>query len=151
MIKARLIPNYDAQSVLTKVDFGDDDMCWEWNGNIDQYGYGTYGNQNHMVHRVVYELFVDKLGTDEFLDHLCMNRSCVNPNHLEIVAPVVNVRRSNSICGINHRKTHCVMGHEFTPDNTYTPPQRLNRRYCKRCQDMRCLNYNLRTMITAQA
>ncbi len=138
MFKARTIPNYDAQAVLTKVDFSDDDMCWEWQGNIDTYGYGTYGNQNHMVHRVVYELLIDKLELKDTIDHLCFNRSCVNPNHLEVVPLRDNILRGNNAASINSRKTHCIKGHEFDLYNTYTHPKR-GTRHCRPCQSSRSI------------
>ncbi len=132
----RAIPNFDPQSVLSKVDFRHDEDCWEWQGNIDTYGYGTYGHANYMVHRVVYELIVEMLEPVDTLDHLCFNRACVNPNHLEKVPFDVNVLRGNNPHAINKRKTHCLNGHEFTPENTYIHPKRGNR-HCKRCQRSR--------------
>lgn len=53
------------------------------------------------------------------IDHLCRNRKCLNPDHLEVVTPRVNNMRSNSIAAINNRKTHCLNGHEFNEQNTY--------------------------------
>lgn len=52
------------------------------------------------------------------IDHLCRNRRCVNPTHMEVVTPNENWRRGASPVGINARKTHCKHGHEFTPENT---------------------------------
>lgn len=138
----RLIPNYDPQSVLAKVDY-QDEGCWEWQGNIDKYGYGTYGNQNHMVHRVVYQLLIDELRPDETVDHLCYNRSCVNPDHLETVPLAVNVMRGNNPYAVNARKTECLNGHEFTEANTYIHPQRGSR-HCKACNNQRSRNYYLK-------
>ena len=133
--KRRPIPDFDPQSVLTKVDF-QDDGCWEWQGNIDQYGYGTYGNQCYMVHRVVYEMLVDKINPEDTIDHLCYNRACVNPDHLEAVPFTVNVMRGNNPYAINKRKTHCLNGHEFDEVNTYIHPKR-GTRHCKACNSLR--------------
>ena len=148
MRSRRPIPAYDPQKVLTKVDF-QTDGCWEWQGNIDRYGYGTYGNQNHMVHRVVYEMLVDEIQPDETIDHLCFNRSCVNPDHLEAVTLGVNVMRGNNPHAINARKTHCLMGHEFTEANTYRHPQR-NTRHCRTCATARSAKLLKRNKISWQ-
>lgn len=142
--KRRPIPDFDPQSVLTKVDF-QDESCWEWQGNIDNYGYGTYGKQNYMVHRVVYEMLVDKLKPEETLDHLCFNRSCVNPDHLEAVTLGVNVLRGNNPHAINARKTHCLNGHEFDEQNTYIHPKR-GTRHCRACNTLRSLNSKKRIL-----
>lgn len=114
MLEARTIPNFNAESVLTKVGFDTDDKCWEWQGYITHYGYGVYGKMGYMVHRVVYELLVRKLGPEESIDHLCRNTKCVNPNHMEVTTLTENVLRSNNFYAINARKTHCKHGHEFT-------------------------------------
>jgi hypothetical protein len=68
---------------------------------------------------LVYELLVGPVGADLTLDHLCRNRACVNPDHLEPVTIAVNVLRGESPPARNARKTHCPQGHEYTPDNTY--------------------------------
>lgn len=143
MLEAVTLPTYDAQKVLTKVDFSDDDTCWEWQGNIDKNGYGTYGKRNHMVHRVVYELLVDKLGAEDSIDHLCLNRCCVNPNHLEVVSLSENILRGGNPYAVNARKTVCGKGHEFNDNNTYIHPKRGHRQ-CKICRNEATRRYQLR-------
>ena len=66
------------------------------------------------------------------LNHLCRNRKCWNPNHLEIVTTKENIQK-----GISHNanKTHCPQGHEYTPENTYIEPKGGNR-HCKICQKL---------------
>ncbi len=131
MLEAREIPNFNPQAVLGKIDF--QDGCWEWQGHITRYGYGTYGKQNYMAHRVVYELLVDKLGPEDSIDHLCLNKRCVNARHMEVVPLIENVFRNNSPTSVNHRKTECKNGHEFDEVNTYIHPTR-GTRHCKQCQ-----------------
>ena len=130
-LTARLIKQFDPQDVLCRADISGDE-CWEWQGYVTHYGYGTYGHDNYMAHRVVYELFNEQLESNMFLDHLCRNRKCVNPSHLEPVTLVENVMRGESIHAKNARKTHCKRGHEFTKANTYIHPKR-GHRHCKSC------------------
>ena len=91
------------------------ETCWIWQGKKD-YGYGRVGmnGTHHRAHRLIYEALKGPIPEGLQLDHLCRNRSCVNPNHLEPVTGAQNCRR-----GIGS-KTHCKHGHEFTEENTYS-------------------------------
>jgi hypothetical protein len=143
MLDARTIPTFNAQDVLSQVSFDSDDKCWEWNGYITKYGYGVYGHMGYMVHRIIYELLVDKLGTEESIDHLCKNKKCVNPNHLEVVSLRENVLRSNNFYAINARKSYCKHGHIFDDDNTYIHPKR-GTRHCKKCNKLAQQRFNIK-------
>jgi hypothetical protein len=108
--------------------------CWEWSGRLRD-GYGIFSLAGHSVsaHRVMYELVRDlKIPKDDEADHLCKNRRCVNPDHIEIVSGKENTLRGMGPTAINARKTHCVNGHELTPDNTYIRPDD-QARDCKIC------------------
>lgn len=95
--------------------------CWEWNLRLDRDGYGQIGihGKNWLAHRASYTIFVGPIPDGMQLDHLCRNRRCVNPEHLEPVTQLENGLRGESICVKNMLKNKCVNGHEFTPDNTY--------------------------------
>lgn len=71
--------------------------CWTWTGHITKKGYGLYrlpGTiKTQMSHRVVYERYYGKIPLGMQLDHLCRNRACVNPKHMEVVSGTENHRR----------------------------------------------------------
>lgn len=97
-------------------------QCWEWTGSRWN-GYGmtctlTEPRRRLRAYTLAYLLARGALPAGLELDHLCRNRACCNPFHLEAVTHAVNSRRSNNACGANARKTHCIHGHAFTPENT---------------------------------
>jgi len=111
------------------------DGCWQWLGAQNKEGYAQFsdGTHNWYVHRYMWALIGRELLPDMHIDHLCSNRSCVNPSHLEQVTPAVNHERRN----LGQRMTHCYRGHEYSPENTYTSPYSGHRtcRECKRATD----------------
>jgi hypothetical protein len=106
------------------------DGCWLWNGFINQGGYGQFAPTQSLVGAIP-----DGLE----LDHLCRNRRCVNPVHLEPVTPRVNTLRGNTLQAKNAAKTHCDHGHEFTKDNTYI--RRNGARTCRECSKIKMRMY----------
>lgn len=73
--------------------------CWVWVGRKNRNGYGRacWQGKEPVAHRLVYELVVGTIPEGMFLDHLCRNRACCNPEHLEPVTPQVNTLRGNTI------------------------------------------------------
>lgn len=108
-----------------------DSGCWEWVGGKKPNGYGQFhfGNFNTYAHRVAYILFVGPVRAGLTIDHLCMNKGCVNPKHLDLVTPAENTQRwARTI-------THCPAGHEYTAENTML--KRGTRRNCRACHNER--------------
>lgn len=107
--------------------------CWTWNSSHVSSGYGvlSYKGRQLRAHRVAYELLVGPIPDTLVLDHLCKNRGCVNPAHLEVVTLGENTLRGDGPSGRNLRKTHCKRDHEFTAENTYVTKN--GGRACKQC------------------
>lgn len=109
--------------------------CWEWLGSIRPDGYGMY--RGRRAHRVSYELMKGEIGQGLTIDHLCRNRSCVNPDHLEPVTGVVNTMRGESPHAKHARQTHCKHGHEFTAENIIRRKGKPKGRECRVCFNAR--------------
>jgi hypothetical protein len=119
-----------------QIDAGD---CWEWTGRLFWDGYGVvwYRRKQKRAHRMMYELLVGPIPDGLQIDHLCRNPKCVNPDHLEPVTQRENLLRGMSKPARQLRQTHCMHGHELTPDNTYAWRGERHCRVCRRAADSR--------------
>lgn len=109
------------------------DGCWIWPGVPHRSGYGRFVADVGVVvyaHRYAWESHNGQQIPDGMqIDHLCRNRICVNPAHLEVVTQRENLRRSEAPAGINARKTHCPQGHSLA--DAYIV---AGKRKCRPCQ-----------------
>lgn len=87
--------------------------CWNWLGRVSVFGYGQKPTRQgtKMAHRVFYEALIGPIPPGLQIDHLCKNKRCVNPQHLEPVTARENTMRSSNPAATNSRKTHCPKGH----------------------------------------
>lgn len=113
--------------------------CWLWTGKPVRNGYGRFyvGTQRFVAHRMSYRIAKGNIPLDTEVDHLCRVTACVNPTHLEAVDHVTNVLRGLAPPAVHARKTHCIHGHEFTPENTQTHANHPTWRVCRTCSAMR--------------
>jgi len=139
-------PQNTIEKILSRIE-KIPDSCWIWTGGVHPCGYGTVGylGRNHYVHRLVYEQLVWPVGEGLELDHLCRNKVCCNPLHLEEVTHAENCRRGNA--GLYMRvKTHCVRGHSFNEGNTRW---HQGFRRCRKCAIIATRHYRARKKANA--
>ncbi|WP_431978324.1 HNH endonuclease signature motif containing protein [Propionibacterium freudenreichii] len=129
-----IMPRYvmserDASRFWSKVEFSD---CWNWIGRLDN-GYGRFwvGGGSLLAHRVSWNLLVGEIPEPLQLDHLCRNRGCVNPDHLQPVDIATNVLRGAGVTAANARKTRCKRGHPLRGKNLAINTR--GQRVCRAC------------------
>jgi hypothetical protein len=119
--------------------------CWIWLGGKSKEGYGYfYFGQAYepnrrpitgAAHRLAYKLSRGPIPAGMHIDHLCRNPACVNPDHLEAVTCRENIMRGIGPTAANARKTHCPLGHEYSPTNTKV--NKSGARTCIACKRLR--------------
>ena len=123
--------------------------CWEWNGGVGSAGYGVFyiGRENGRkrfegAHRFAWQTLVGPITDGLTIDHLCKNKTCVNPDHMELVTLAENSRR-NWMSRANRSKTHCKHGHPFSEENTRIDTE-TGHRACWTCRRRISAEYNAR-------
>lgn len=126
---------------ISNHNFYEGTACWEWLLSQNTYGYGKIwlNKKTVQTHRLMFEYYCGSICPDLTINHLCRNRNCCNPIHLEQISNKENVLKGTGISAINAKKTHCIHSHEFTPDNTYITPD--NKRNCKTCRKISCQKF----------
>jgi hypothetical protein len=116
-----------------RVDRSGENGCWNWTGSLTPGGYGRLrvDGLRPAAHRFSYELHIGLIPDGLQLDHLCRNRRCVNPAHLEPVTARENTLRGEAPSARRARQTHCVRGHAFSGGNLRLKPS--GKRECRAC------------------
>lgn len=137
--------NFDLDDITperfwTKVQKGQ--SCWEWLGSKTPNGYAQFhvrlrdGRWSSTVgHRIAYEWEHGLIPDGVVLDHLCRNRGCVNPAHLEAVDDRTNILRGTGFAARHARKTHCPAGHPYSEKHSYIDKRGM--RHCRTCDAIR--------------
>lgn len=125
----------DQRRLMSRVTIVAETGCWEVPVHKgDLYGRVRYKGTRWVAHRAFYDMLIGPIPEGLTVDHLCRNKPCVNPDHLEPVTQRVNNLRAESPVTTNATKTHCLRGHEFTPENTLLCS---GSRYCRICMRLR--------------
>ena len=123
--------------------------CIEWERRRSEHGYGIFTHQSrgNLAHRVAYNLIRGSIPDDLEIDHLCRNKPCFCPAHLEAVTHIENLRRAPDWTEFHSRKTHCPQGHPYTAENTR---MYQGRRFCRECGRDAERKYKLRLKMEKQ-
>ena len=133
-------PTRAAESLLqrfeAKVERDAATGCWNWTGSRCKEGYGRFQTPGGtLAHRFAYQHFVGPIPPKFVIDHLCRNRGCVNPRHLEPVRQRTNILRGVSPAARRAVADCCDRGHPWTAESTYTYKGQRRCRVCKRARD----------------
>lgn len=128
---------------LEKIQVDGESGCWLWTAALGTAGYGIFwtGEGYSGAHRWAYEHWVGPIPAGLMLDHFaCDTPRCANPNHVRPATSRENTLRGSGVTAANLAKTHCVNGHEFTPENTYERRDRGGRE-CRTCRNDAAYRY----------
>lgn len=133
-VNRKLLKRIFSKIRVSTVNFYKGTPCWEWTGRTDKGGYAVMDNRSRgwtqLVHRLVYQLIVEIIPDDLESDHLCRNRPCIRPDHIEPVTKQINCLRGESFAAHKARQTHCHAGHPLSGSNLKTTKK---GRECREC------------------
>jgi hypothetical protein len=129
------------QRWFEKIWFEPNTGCWLWGGSVDAKGYGMvrFNGKNARAHRAVFTVMTGITPVE--IDHLCRERSCVNPAHLENVSKLENIAR-------RPKPTECPKGHPLRGFNVFLNSK--GKRCCRVCARNNSRKQNAKRMATYQ-
>ena len=120
--------------LVERTQVGDDTECWEWQLSVGSHGYGQGAWEGEV--RTAHSLWWQAVKGERYrgndaeaitLHHVCHNKRCCNPSHLEAITNRENARMNSS-----RRQTHCsICGDEYAGRGPNGVPR------CKRCNNRR--------------
>jgi len=131
MVKTKIDWSQPVKRVIDRIEISDSNECWEWTGPKLPSGYGKQGAR--YPHRLMF-LWFHHFEPDT-VDHLCNNRSCQNPTHMESVSQSINSSRGS----LSRDRKTCHRGHDWVESNIYTTPQ--GSRKCRKCRNLKKRQY----------
>lgn len=131
-----IVSEKDKKRFLDKVKYTK--RCWVWIAGLSS-GYGSfrYKGRAWLAHKFMYEMLIGRVKVGLQLDHLCRNRKCVFPGHLEEVTQKENILRGSGTTAVNKRKKKCLRGHKLAGSNLYESQLRKGQRACIKCNSIR--------------
>ena len=135
------LTNKDISRLFNKIVIDKKNGCWNWTGTKDPGGYGgiMLKGKRESIHRVVYAWLIQSIPRNKGknipqLDHLCKNRACCNPLHLELVSFKENILRGVSPSALHARKIYCKNGHRLPNKYTLVNKNGKRERICLTCR-----------------
>lgn len=125
------------ERLMSKVRVNPETGCWEWTAYCMPNGYGKVriDTIGLLAHRAMYEASGLEIPLGLELDHTCRVRHCINPEHLEPVTHLENMRRGNSPSSAQREQTHCRQGHPLSGENLYVHDGHRSCRMCRRIRN----------------
>jgi hypothetical protein len=119
---------------LLKFVIKNENGCWEFTGRINKKGYGRFSLNGKvtLAHTASYRIHKGVIKNGYTVDHLCRNRKCVNPDHLEAVPHRVNLERGNTSTAYSKIRTHCKNGHLLNAQNIFLNEGKVKCKICNR-------------------